>query len=73
MLKPGGLIGCYLTTVLQIYSLMEEFEKNFSKSLYKIGIFELLERKWEKEGLSLRPALRMVAHTGFIAVFRKLS
>lgn len=73
VLKPGGILGCYLTTVLQIYSLMEEFEKSFSQKLYKIGIFELLERKWEKEGLSLRPALRMVAHTGFIVVFRKLS
>uniref|UniRef100_A0A7C4AJY5 tRNA (adenine(58)-N(1))-methyltransferase TrmI n=1 Tax=Thermodesulfovibrio aggregans TaxID=86166 RepID=A0A7C4AJY5_9BACT len=72
-LKPGGILGCYLTTVLQIYSLMEEYEKNYSEKLYKIGIFELLERKWEKEGLSLRPALRMVAHTGFIVVFRKLS
>ncbi len=72
-MKPGGLIGCYLTTVLQIYSLMEEIEKNFSDRLYKIGIFELLERNWEKEGLSLRPALRMVAHTGFIVIFRKLA
>jgi tRNA (adenine57-N1/adenine58-N1)-methyltransferase len=73
VLKSGGLIGCYLTTVLQIYNLIEEFEKKYSDKLYKIGIFELLERKWEKEGLSLRPALRMVAHTGFIVVFRKLS
>lgn len=72
-LNPGGIIGCYLTTVLQIYSLMEEFDKKFYERLYKIGIFEILERKWEKEGLSLRPALRMVAHTGFIVVFRKLS
>ena len=72
-LKPGGILGCYLTTVLQIYSLMEEFEKNFYSKIHKIGIFELLERKWEKEGLSLRPALRMVAHTGFIVVFRKLA
>jgi len=72
-LKPGGILGCYLTTVLQIYSLLEEFEKIFSTKLYKIGVFELLERKWEKDGLSLRPALRMVAHTGFIVVFRKLA
>jgi tRNA (adenine57-N1/adenine58-N1)-methyltransferase len=73
VLKHGGILGCYLTTVLQIYSLMEELEKNFSDILYNVGIFELLERKWEKQGLSLRPALRMVAHTGFIVVFRKLS
>ncbi len=72
VLKSGGLLGCYVTTVLQIYSLIEEVEKNFSNRLYKVGIFELLERSWEKEGLSLRPSLRMVAHTGFIVVFRKL-
>lgn len=72
-LKPGGIIGCYVTTVLQIYTLMEEIDKKFCDRLYKIGIFELFERKWEKEGLSLRPALRMVAHTGFIVVLRKLS
>ncbi len=73
VLKAGGILGCYLTTVLQIYNLMEEFEKNYSEKLYKIGIFELLERNWEKQGLSLRPTLRMVAHTGFIVIFRKLS
>lgn len=73
ILNPGGILGCYLTTALQIYSLMEEFEKNFSKTFYKVGIYEIFERKWEKTGLSLRPALRMVAHTGFITVFRKLS
>lgn len=73
VLRTGGIMGCYLTTVLQIYSLMEEFERNYTDILYKVGIFELFERKWEKEGLSLRPALRMVGHTGFIVIFRKLS
>ncbi|MEN2985438.1 MAG: tRNA (adenine-N1)-methyltransferase [Thermodesulfovibrionaceae bacterium] len=72
ILKPGGILGCYLTTTLQLYSLMESIEKDFKDKLYTIGIFELLERRWEKEGLSLRPALRMIAHTGFITVFKKI-
>jgi len=72
ILKPGGILVCYLPTVLQIFNLIEEIEKNFGKVFYLMGIYEFLQRKWKKSGLSLRPEDRMVAHTGFIILIRKL-
>ena len=37
-----------------------------------IETFETLHRPWNIEGRSVRPALRMVAHTAFLTVARKL-
>jgi tRNA (adenine57-N1/adenine58-N1)-methyltransferase len=34
---------------------------------------ELLERGWTVRGRSLRPAHRMVAHTGFLTFARRLA
>jgi len=48
MLKPGGLIGCYLTTVLQIYSLMEEFEKNFLRVFTKSEFLNFLKENGKR-------------------------
>jgi tRNA (adenine57-N1/adenine58-N1)-methyltransferase len=33
---------------------------------------EILQRGWNVEGASVRPDHRMVAHTGFLTVARKL-
>jgi tRNA (adenine57-N1/adenine58-N1)-methyltransferase len=72
ILKPGGILVCYLPTVLQIFNLIEKIEKNFKKVFYLMGIYEVLQRRWKKSGLSLRPEDRMIAHTGFIVLIRKL-
>lgn len=72
-LKGGGILVCYLPTVLQIFNLIEKVEKEFSKSFYLLGIFEILKREWRKIGRSLRPKDRMVAHTGFVILLRKIN
>ncbi len=72
-LKGGGILVCYLPTVLQIFNLVEKVEREFSKTFYLLGIFEVLKRGWRKIEKSLRPKDRMVAHTGFIILFRKIN
>lgn len=72
-LKEGGILACYLPTVLQVFELIETVEKEFSKSFYLMGIFEVLERGWKKRQISLRPEDRMIAHTGFMIFFRKIN
>lgn len=72
ILKPGGILICYLPTVLQIFNLIETIEKKYLRDFYLMGIYELLKRGWQKTGLSLRPKDRMVAHTGFIISLRRL-
>ncbi len=69
ILKPGGFFLSWLPTVLQVFKLVEEAKK---RKFYLKGIYEFLERKWKKEGKSLRPEDRMVAHTGFLLIFRKI-
>lgn len=72
VLKDGGILVCYLPTVIQIYELIERIEKEYSNDFYLLGIYEFLERGWQKVKTSLRPKDRMVAHTGFIVLFRKI-
>lgn len=72
ILKPGGILICWLPTVIQIFKLIEEIEKKFKEDFELEGIFETLQREWQKRGKSLRPKDRMVAHTGFLLLFQKL-
>ncbi|MCD5396237.1 MAG: tRNA (adenine-N1)-methyltransferase [Candidatus Pacebacteria bacterium] len=72
-LKPGGILTCYLPTVLQVFNLVETVEEKYSKDFYLMGIYEILKRDWQKREKSLRPKDRMVAHTGFIILFKKIN
>ena len=71
-IKPGGILLCWLPTVIQVFNLIEEVEKNYKKDFLLEGIYETLQREWQKEGRSFRPKDRMVAHTGFLVVLRKI-
>ena len=69
-LRGGGILLCYLPTVLQVFKTA----KRISRMKFEImGIYEVLMREWEISGISIRPAHRMIAHTGFIFVARKRS
>lgn len=72
VLKLGGILLCWLPTVMQVFSLIEEIEKNYKKEFLLEGIYETFQREWQKEGRSFRPKDRMVAHTGFLIVLRKI-
>jgi tRNA (adenine57-N1/adenine58-N1)-methyltransferase len=71
ILKEGGILACWLPTVLQIFNLVDKVQNEFKKDFDLEGIFETLQREWQKEGKSLRPKDQMVAHTGFLIILRK--
>lgn len=70
-LRPGGILLSYLPTVLQVKSLVDALREHGGFS--RIEAMESLMRYWHIKGLSLRPQHRMVAHTGFITVARRLA
>lgn len=73
ILKPDGILICWLPTVLQVFNLVEQLEKKFENDFELEGIFETLQREWQKKGKSLRPKDLMVAHTGFLIIIRKIN
>jgi tRNA (adenine57-N1/adenine58-N1)-methyltransferase len=69
-LVPGGILCCYLPTVPQVMQTVAAMRRgNFGR----LETFEGLVRTWNVDGPSVRPDHRMVAHTGFLVVGRKLS
>jgi tRNA (adenine57-N1/adenine58-N1)-methyltransferase len=70
-LRTGGIFLSYLPTVPQVARLVEALQG--SGAFGMIETFETLQRPWNIEGRSVRPALRMVAHTAFLTVARKLA
>lgn len=72
ILLPSGIAVFWLPTVLQVFNLVDTIEKKLKDKFVLQGIYETLQREWEKNQLSLRPKHRMVAHTGFLIVYRKI-
>jgi len=70
VLRPGGIFLCYVPTIVQSHQLTETLRQHPAYSL--LETFETLFRPWNIEGLSVRPFHRMVAHTGFITVARRV-
>jgi tRNA (adenine57-N1/adenine58-N1)-methyltransferase len=70
-LRPGGVFLGYLPTILQVKSLADALERH--AAFGAIEIFESLLRSWRSRGQSLRPEHRMVAHTGFLTLARRLA
>lgn len=69
-LRSGGVYLSYVPTVPQTQQTVEALERAAVFGL--IETFETLLRPWNIEGRSVRPAHRMVAHSGFITVARKV-
>ncbi|MDP9068164.1 MAG: tRNA (adenine-N1)-methyltransferase [Actinomycetota bacterium] len=69
-LASGGILCCYLPTVLQVVQTVETLRRS---GFGFIDTFEGLLRTWNVEDRSVRPDHRMVAHTGFIITARKLA
>lgn len=66
--RPGGILICFLPTVLQVHQLTESLR--LTGKWKGIRTTETLVRPWHVEGMSARPDHRMVGHTGFITVAR---
>lgn len=70
-LRPGGILLCYLPTVLQVKSLVDALRDD--KRFACIETSETLMRFWHLKGMSARPQHRMVAHSGFLTSARRLA
>ena len=70
-LRPGGIFLCYVPTTLQLHRVAEELQGNPVFGM--VEQFEILLRPWDAGPMTMRPAHRMVAHTGFITTARRLA
>lgn len=69
-LVPGGIFLSYLPTVPQVMQTAETLRAAGTFGL--IETVEILLRPWNVDGRSVRPAHRMVAHTGFLVTARRV-
>ena len=69
-LRPGGLILGYVPTVLQVKQFVDQLRAH--GGFGAVQSFEALLRFWHVKNLSIRPEHRMVAHTGFVIVARRV-
>ena len=70
-LRSGGIFLSFVPTVPQAEKVVEAL-RNEPKFDF-IETFETLLRPWNIEGRSVRPKLRMVAHSGFLTSARRVS
>jgi tRNA (adenine57-N1/adenine58-N1)-methyltransferase catalytic subunit len=69
-LRSGGMYVSFVPTVPQVVQTVEALER--AKVFGMVETFETLLRTWSIRGRSVRPDHRMVAHSGFITVARKI-
>jgi tRNA (adenine57-N1/adenine58-N1)-methyltransferase catalytic subunit len=70
-LRPGGVFVAYVPTAIQLKDTVEALQQR--NDFAEIESFETLLRNWQVKGMSVRPVHRMVAHSAFIIVARKLA
>lgn len=70
VLRSGGIYLSFVPTVPQVIQTVEALERTAVFGM--IETFETLLRTWSVQGRSVRPDHRMVAHSGFITVARKI-
>ena len=70
VLRLGGLFLSFVPTVPQVMQTVETIRQ--TEEFGFIETFETLFRSWNIRGRSVRPDHRMVAHSGFITVARKV-
>jgi tRNA (adenine57-N1/adenine58-N1)-methyltransferase len=70
VLRPGGIFLSYVPTIIQSQQCSEALRRERRFAL--VETFETLVRPWNIDGLSVRPFHRMIAHTGFITVARRV-
>ncbi len=70
VLRPGGIFLSYVPTIIQAHQTSEALRHDRHWAL--VETFETLFRPWNIDGQSVRPFHRMVAHTGFMTVARRV-
>lgn len=69
-LRSGGVYLSYVPTIPQVMQTVEALHR--ATVFVMIQTFETLLRTWNIEARSVRPDHRMVAHSGFLTVARKV-
>ena len=69
LLKGSGMVGMIVPTANQIAEILKEIPNHFGD----VEVVELLLRKYKTVAERVRPADRMVAHTGYLVFARKLT
>ncbi len=69
-LRTGGMYLSFVPTVPQVVQTVDALRRTNAFGL--LETFETLVRHWNIDGRSVRPDLRMVAHSGFITVARRM-
>ena len=64
----GGVFCCYLPTVPQVQTVVDVLRRSY----VEVEVYETLHRTWNVSGRSVRPDHRMIGHTGFVTVARKV-
>jgi tRNA (adenine57-N1/adenine58-N1)-methyltransferase len=70
-LRPGGVFVAYVPTAMQLKDTVEALQQR--TDFGEIESFETLLRNWHVKGMSVRPVHRMVAHSAFIIIARRLA
>ena len=70
VLRLGGIYLSFVPTVPQITQTVEALKE--TGAFWLIETFESFSRNWNIQGRSVRPDLRMIAHSGFITVARRV-
>lgn len=70
VLEPGAVLTSYVPTVPQVQQMVTSLADH---GFLHVESFETLHRSWHVTARSVRPDHRMVAHTGFITVARRLA
>lgn len=71
VLAPGGVFVSYVTTVPQMSRVVEAIREcgEFSEP----QSMDSSNRTWHVQGLAVRPDHRMIAHTGYLVVARRMA
>lgn len=69
-LKHGGFVTSYSPCIPQVMDFVAAASK--IEELVHLKTVEISEKEWEVSGRKVRPKTRMIGHSGFITVLRKL-
>ncbi len=71
VLNPGGVFIAYVATTTQLSQTAEAIKK--SANFTEPESSETIVRGWHHEGLAVRPQHRMIGHTAFLIMARRLA
>ena len=71
VLQPGGVFICYVATTTQLSQIAEAIKAcgDFTEPTSS----ETIVRGWHHEGLAVRPQHRMIGHTAFLIMARRMA